>query len=109
MICRLWHGWSAASNAPAYDDYLKNHLFPRVERELTQHGYCGYQILRLTRGAEVEFVTQLWFESIESVKSFAGAEYELPVITERAKALLSRYDDRCMHYEVSGYHFLSLQ
>ena len=105
MICRLWHGWTTASNAPGYDNYLKNDLFPRVERELTKHGYCGHQILRLNRGSEVEFVTLLWFESIESVKSFAGVEYEVPDITERAKALLSGYDERCVHYEVSGYHF----
>jgi len=102
MICRIWHGWTAAGNADAYDDYLKGELFPRLGRELTQHGYLGFQVLRLVKDSEVEFVTLVWFESLQAVRSFAGEHYEKPVISAKAQALLSRYAERVEHYEVSG-------
>jgi heme-degrading monooxygenase HmoA len=98
----MWHGWTSAANADAYDTYLKSELFPRLERELTQHGYRGFQVLRLSKGSEVEFVTLVWFESLSSVRSFAGENYENPVITGKARSLLSRYAERVEHYELSG-------
>jgi hypothetical protein len=78
----MWRGWTSSVNADAYDSYLQNELFPRVERELTRRGYRGFHLLRLDRGDEVEFVTMLWFDSIESVQSFSGTNYETPVISE---------------------------
>ena len=102
MICRMWRGWTASANADAYASYLKDELFPRVERDLTKYGYRGFQVLRFPRGAEIEFVTMLWFESLDGVKSFAGQDYETPVISEKAKALLSHHAERCDHYDVSS-------
>src|SRR5437764_8691705 len=95
MICRMWKGWTLPENAGAYQRYLQGELFPQVERELTSMGYKGYHVLRSARGGEVEFVTLVWFESLAAVQGFAGADYEKPVISERARALLSRYSDRC--------------
>lgn len=103
MICRVWHGWTARANAAAYDSYLNHELLPRVERELASRGYRGFQVLRHDGDDEVEFVTMLWFDSIESVKAFAGKDYETPVISERALGLLAHYDTRVEHYEVAGF------
>jgi hypothetical protein len=49
---------------------------------------------------EVEFITIMWFDSIESVRIFAGADYETAVVPQKARELLSRFDDRSQHYEV---------
>jgi hypothetical protein len=105
MICRVWQGWTSQENAAAYDSYLKQELFPRVERELASRGYRGFQVLRLNRSSEVEFMTMLWFDSVESVKGFAGKDYETPVISDKAKRLLAHYSDRCDHYDVSGFRW----
>jgi hypothetical protein len=102
VVCRMWRGWTTLANADAYDLYLKQELFPRVERELKRRGYRGYHLLRLSRGREVEFVTMLWFESLQAVRGFAGDDYETPVISAKARALLARYQERCDHYELSG-------
>lgn len=102
MICRIWHGWTSPTNADAYESYLENELFPHVERDLKKRGYRGFQLLRLNRGTEVEFVTMLWFESLENVKSFAGNNYAKPVISEKARTLLARYVDHAEHYELAG-------
>jgi heme-degrading monooxygenase HmoA len=92
-------------NADVYDSYLKKELFPRLQRELTEHGYKGFHVLRLNRGTEVEFVTMVWFTSLQAVQSFAGDNYESPVISEKAHTLLSRYADRCDHYQLTGFHW----
>jgi hypothetical protein len=102
MICRVWRGWTTLENAQSYDDYLQKELFPRLKQELQPHGFCGYQLLRLNRDGETEFVTMLYFESIEKVRAFAGENYQTPVISSKARALLSHYADHADHYELSG-------
>jgi heme-degrading monooxygenase HmoA len=97
MICRLWHGWTTPEHADAYARYLREELYPRLDDVA---GYRGHHVLRRTGDGEVEFVTLTWFESLDAVRSFAGDAYETPVITERAQALLARYDDRAEHYDL---------
>jgi len=102
MICRVWHGWTSVGDAQRYDDYLQKELFPRLDVELRAHGYRGYQLLRRNQGQEIEFVTMLWFDSIESVRSFAGENHEVPVLSEKARSLLTRFADRADHYQLGG-------
>jgi hypothetical protein len=40
------------------------------------------------------------FDSVESVKAFAGADYRTPVFDPEARALLSRIDPIAYHYDV---------
>jgi hypothetical protein len=103
MICRMWRGWTLAKNADAYEEYLNGELFPRLEMELGPQGYRGYQVLRRNESDdEVEFVTMVWFESLQAVQAFAGEDYETPVISPKAAGLLARYQKRCRHYELAG-------
>lgn len=102
MICRMWRGWTSRANAAAYDAYLQGELFPRVKRELEGRGYRGFHVLRREHNDEVEFVTLVWFDSLDAVQGFAGPRYETPVISEKAHTLLARYADRCEHFDLSG-------
>jgi hypothetical protein len=103
MICRMWKGFTARRNADAYESYLRSELFPGLQRELTQAGYRGFHLLRLDRDQEVEFVTLVWFRSLDAVRSFAGEAYDIPVISEKAAALLSHFAERCEHYDLRGF------
>lgn len=99
----MWKGWTTAENADAYASYLKDELFPRMQKVLS--GYRGYHVLRQAQSREVEFVTLVWFESLAAVESFAGEEFcDFPMISDKALRLLSRYHDRCDHYELSSFH-----
>ncbi|HUB01602.1 MAG TPA: antibiotic biosynthesis monooxygenase [Terriglobales bacterium] len=104
MVCRVWRGWTKRENAPMYDHYLQKELFPRLAEELLEQGFRGYQLLRRDRENETEFMTMVYFESLEQVRSFAGENYETPVISAKAQALLSHYAERAEHYEVSGFN-----
>jgi hypothetical protein len=53
-------------------------------------------------GNEVEFVTIMTFDDIEAVRQFAGQDYEAAVVPPKARALLSRFDQRSQHYELSA-------
>ena len=102
MVCRMWKGRTLQADAAAYENYLRNELFPRLQNEPGKRGYRGSDILRKERGGETEFVTMVWFDSLDSVKGFAGEDYQTPVISEKARSLLSRRQTWCDHYELSG-------
>jgi len=102
LICRIWRGWTTPENSEAYDHYLKAELFPQVERELSSRGFRGFHLLRRAGTAETEFVTMLWFDSLAAVQSFAGTDYEVPVISQKAHSLLSRFAERAEHFELSS-------
>jgi hypothetical protein len=57
--------------------------------------------LRRAAGREVEFVTLLYFDSLDAVRAFAGADYEVAVVPPEARRLLARFDLRSQHYEAA--------
>jgi antibiotic biosynthesis monooxygenase (ABM) superfamily enzyme len=99
MISRIWHGWTTSADADAYEAILKSEVFAGIERRGIP-GYRGIHLLRRELGAEVEFVTIMWFESIAAVMAFAGEDYERAVVLPEPRKLLSRFDARSQHYQV---------
>ena len=97
MIARIWHGWTKPENADAYDNLLRDEMFPSI-REV--EGSKGAYLLRRSGASEVEFVTITLFASIDAVRRFAGENYESAVLHPKAHTLLSRYDAKSEHYEV---------
>lgn len=99
MISRIWKGWTTPENAAAYQQLLETEILPGIARRQIS-GYRGAHLLRRDLGNEVEFVTILWFDSLESVKEFAGKDYDIAVVSPKASQVLSRYDERSAHYDV---------
>jgi hypothetical protein len=99
MISRIWHGWTTPANADAYEALLKSEIFAGIEARRIA-GYRGIHLFRRSLGKEVEFVTVMWFDSMDAVRTFAGKDYEVAVVPPKARALLSRFDPRSQHYEV---------
>lgn len=99
MIARIWHGWTTPGNADAYEALLRSEIFAGILGRSIQ-GFERIDLLRRDRDQEVEFVTLMWFTSLEAVKRFAGDEYETAVVPPAARALLLRYDARSAHFDV---------
>ncbi|MEK7761789.1 MAG: antibiotic biosynthesis monooxygenase [Nitrospirota bacterium] len=100
MICRIWHGWTTEADADAYERLLRSEIFPSIIRRKIS----GFQAIDLLRGSvpeEVEFVTIMWFDSVEAVQRFAGPDYEVAVVPPEARELLARFDQRSAHYTVA--------
>jgi heme-degrading monooxygenase HmoA len=98
MISRIWHGWTTHENASAYQALLLSEILTGIADQDIP-GYRGAHLLRREHESEVEFVTILWFESLDAVIAFAGEDYEAAVVLPKARALLSHFDARSAHYE----------
>ena len=72
--------------------------FPGIAARDIQ-GYRGIQLLRRETAGEVEFMTIMWFDSLDDVRAFSGTDYETAVVPPNARALLARFDNRSAHYE----------
>jgi antibiotic biosynthesis monooxygenase (ABM) superfamily enzyme len=99
MIARIWHGWTKPENAKAYEDMLRDEIFPGIARRDIA-GYHGAELFIRDDGDEVEFVTLLRFDSMEAVKEFAGQDQSKPVIYPKAEALFTRMDERSQLYRI---------
>ncbi len=98
MIHRIWHGWTTRENADTYEAMLKEEIFTGIENRRIR-GFKGIQLLRREAGKEIEFVTIMVFDSLDAVREFAGEDYEMAVVPEKARAVLSHFDERSRHYE----------
>jgi len=100
VITRLWRGWTTAENADAYEQFLLSELFPSMRRI---PGFRGADVLRRLESDEIAFVTLTRFDSLDDIRQFAGEDYEVPVLEPQALALLSRYDERALHFETASF------
>jgi heme-degrading monooxygenase HmoA len=99
VISRIWHGWTTPGNAAAYERLLQTEVFPGI-RARGMPGFRGIQLLRRETDGMVEFVTEMWFDSLAAVRAFAGEVFETAVVPPKARAVLARFDARSAHYEV---------
>jgi heme-degrading monooxygenase HmoA len=99
MIARAWRGYSAVTEAEAYPRHLLRSVRPKLE-ELP--GFRGLYLLRRRGIDEIEFLVLTLWESMDSIRAFAGDRPELAVVEPEARAALVRFDSTVQHYEVLG-------
>ena len=97
MILRMWKARSAADQSAAYIEHATKKVFPAIQ---AIEGQRGEYLLRRTVEGEVELVVLTFWDSMESVKKFAGAEPDKAVIDPEARAMLTSFDESVIHYEV---------
>ncbi len=98
MIFRIWHGWTTPENADAYQRIVQDEVFEIIAGKKIA-GYHGIDLLRRRVGDEVEFVTIMRFDSLESVKAFVGEDYDTSFVPPLARAVLKRFDAKSQHYD----------
>jgi heme-degrading monooxygenase HmoA len=91
VIARVWHGWTTPENADTYEALLKSEIFPGIFSKNVP-GFERIELFRRPVGDEVEFMTIMWFSSLDAVKDFAGADYEAAYVPASARAVLKRFD-----------------
>ncbi len=99
MICRLWRGWTTPGNADAYESIVRGEVIPGIE-ERRIAGFQSVDLMRRESGEEVEFATLMWFDGMDAIQAFVGADHEVAHLPEAARAVLSRFDERVAHFEV---------
>jgi uncharacterized protein YdhG (YjbR/CyaY superfamily) len=99
MICRVWRGWTTPENANAYERVVRGEVIPGIEARGIP-GFRHIDLMRREAGDEIEFQTIMWFDSLQSIIDFVGADYAVSHVPAPARALLKRFDDRAAHYDV---------
>ena len=80
---------------------LKEEIFESIEeRDLS--GYERIQLFRHEKETEVEFMTIMYFKSLEGIRQFAGEDYTLAVVPQKARDVLSRFDERVRIFEIKA-------
>jgi heme-degrading monooxygenase HmoA len=101
MIARMWSGRARPGQADAYVSHLQHATLPQLA---SIAGHRGAYVLRRAcadGSGVVEFnVVTLW-GSIEAIARFAGDDPEVAVVPAAARALLTSYDERAVHWEVA--------
>ena len=99
MITRVWHGYTRPGNADTYEALLREEIITGIEARSID-GFREIQVFRRDQGDDVEFVTVMWFDSMDAVRAFAGDDHEASVVPPAARELLARFDQRSQHYQV---------
>ena len=97
MILRAWRSFAALADAERYPRHLLETVRPKLE---TIPGFRGLYLLRRQDGAEVEYQVLTLWDSMDTIRTFAGATPERAVVEPEAQAVLLRFDAEVQHYEV---------
>lgn len=98
MILRYSRGWTTPANADAYEEVVEGVLAEIAMRQLP--GYRGAYLMRREVDDEVQFATALLFDGMDSLREFAGEDYERSYVPDAAREVLAHYDERSAHFEV---------
>jgi len=97
MIARFWTAKTSQAQAPVYTDHLKNNVLATL-REVD--GYVGAKLLEREADGGIEIVVITFWQSLDSVRKFAGDDIERAVVSDEIAPLLLYYDQRVRHYGV---------
>lgn len=98
MIARTWRGWTKREDADAYLEYVEE-TGGRAARSTP--GNQGYYVLRRDDGERTEFVTMSLWESLDSIRAFAGDDLEVVFYPDDDRFLVDR-ERFVTHYEIEG-------
>jgi heme-degrading monooxygenase HmoA len=97
MIARVWRGWTAVEDADAYVSYLEKTGGPASRGT---PGNRGFFITRRLQGDRAEFVTVSLWDSLDSVRGFAGDDVEQAVFYPEDERFLVDRELTVAHYEI---------
>ena len=97
MIARSWRGAERPEDAEAYAAYIDE---TGMQAYAATPGNRGAWMLQRPVGELTEFVTFSLWDSIESIKAFAGEDHETAVFYPEDDRFLVERDEQCRHWEV---------
>ncbi len=97
MIARTWHGTVTADQADAYHRYLLDTGVPGLRGT---PGNRGVYVLRRVEGETAHFFMMSLWDSLESIRAFAGDDLEKARYYPQDEEFLLELEPRVGHYEV---------
>jgi hypothetical protein len=99
-VTRIWHGITRVKHANEYLDYV---VKTGIKDYRSIQGNLGAEILRRIDGATFHFWTVTRREGFESIKKFAGEDYEKARYYAEDKKFLLEFEPTVVHCETFAY------
>ena len=100
MIARMWRGWVRSGQAAAYVEYI---VGTGIAEYRSTPGNLGAQMLtRDLDDGRPEVVTLSWWESLDSVRGFAGDDISAAVFYPEDDDYLVARETTVSHFDVAG-------
>jgi heme-degrading monooxygenase HmoA len=99
QIVRIWRGYGTAAGVDRYtSEHFRDSVLPHLR---SIDGFIDATVLTRAAGDETEVVVATVWNAIDSVKAFAGENYEAAVVEPVVHQFLSRFDDRVKHFTIA--------
>ena len=99
QIVRVWKGYGTQAGVDRYyRDHFPNSVLPHLR---SVDGFVDARVLTRAGRGETEVVVATVWDSLDSVKAFAGEDFERAVVEPAVHELLSRFDDRVTHFTLA--------
>jgi heme-degrading monooxygenase HmoA len=102
MIARLWSAHTTPALCEAYLHHFEQVVQPQLQR---LDGFLGATVYAQPVPGAVEILVTTYWTSFAAIGAFAGADRETAVVSAEAAALLTDFDKRVRHYEVTFAEF----
>jgi hypothetical protein len=98
-IVRVWKGYGTADGVQRYcDQHFTKSVLPQLR---ALGGFLGANVLVRSIENETEVLVATVWDSLDSVKAFAGEDHDVAVVEPIVRDLLNRFDDRVAHFTVA--------
>ena len=97
MIARMWHGMTPAEKADEYLAFLQRRALPDYRGTPGNVAAC---ILRRLEGEVAHFTTLTYWDSLESIKAFAGADISRARYYPEDAGFLIEFEPAVSHSEL---------
>jgi heme-degrading monooxygenase HmoA len=97
MIIREWRGRALCVKSGAYPRHFRENVVPELRNV---PGFLGAHLSQRQMGDRVEFLVPTRWQSMDAIRSFAGASVDRAVVEPGAVAALVDFDDLVAHYVV---------
>jgi heme-degrading monooxygenase HmoA len=100
MVVRMWHGRVPTAKAGLYREFLNQRAIPDYR---SVAGNISVHILERSDVDVTHFVTMTFWESMESIRGFAGQDVETAKYYPEDQDFLLEFEPTVVHYEVVGH------
>ncbi|NML21885.1 antibiotic biosynthesis monooxygenase [Pseudoflavitalea sp. G-6-1-2] len=97
MIARIWHGKTNIDKLDVYTDFLKKKAIPDYQKTA---GFHSLSFLRQIKDGEAHFTLITYWEDLESIKKFAGQDFEKAKYYPEDNDFLLEFEEKVQHYDV---------
>lgn len=97
MIVREWRARAEPARADDYPRHFREMVVPELRHV---EGFLGAHLIQRLLDDTIEFTVLTRWQSMESIRGFAGEAVEQAKVEAGAAAALIDFDDTVQHYDV---------